>query len=167
MTRLFFALLELIEALPVLLPRGVRSLWRSRHFRAGLPALLVAIAGAGLALARWQIPARDLSERYVRAADHALRAGDDARARTYEHKALSLEGSSRTHLRAWYHREGERRLTAAADFAGARPHSWPGWPRPTGPATTPRTSGRPSGCCGRRARPRPTGVWPRCTFSSR
>src|SRR4051812_18757667 len=66
-----------------------------RHFPASLPALVMVIAGAGLALADWQTSALELSGRYVHEADRALRTRDDARARTFFRKALTLVDDSR------------------------------------------------------------------------
>jgi Flp pilus assembly protein TadD len=109
-----------VELLPEYLSDWSPSLWRFRHFLGSLPVLLVATVVAALALANWQRSARGLRERYVQEADRALQAQDDARARTYYRKAFTLGGNSRDHMRAIYQREGERRLTAASDFAGAR-----------------------------------------------
>jgi len=76
---------------------------------------------AGLALANWQISARDLGERYVKGGDRALQTKDDAKARTYYRKSLTLGDNFQDYVRLSYLREGERRVTAESDFAGARP----------------------------------------------
>ena len=64
---------HLVEFLPEILSRWIRSLWSSRHFLASLPALVVITLGAGLALASWQISALDLGERYLKGGDCACR----------------------------------------------------------------------------------------------
>ena len=97
------------------------SRWCIRHVLASLPALVVVTVGGGLALASAQISAPDLCERYLQGADRALQAHDDALARTFYRKALALGGNLGDHIRVNYQREGERRLRAASDFAGARP----------------------------------------------
>ncbi len=112
---------HLIEFLLAFLSAWFRSFWRSWHFLASLPALVVVTLGAGLALASWQISATALRERYLQGADRALQTQDDATAWTYYRKALSLGSNLRDYVRAIYQREGERRLTAASDFVGARP----------------------------------------------
>lgn len=119
---------DFVGFLPELLSPWFQSLRRSGHFLASLPALAVVTLAAGLALARWQISAQDLSTHYVLAANRALQSQDDARALTYYRKALDLIGNLREpvrdnvrdHVRHNYQCEGERRLTTASDFAGAR-----------------------------------------------
>ena len=62
---------------------------------------------------------------------------------------------------------GWRSAWTAQATAAMRLPSWPAWPRPTGLGISPRTSGRPSGCCKRQSQTRPIGAWPKCIFSSR
>ena len=114
--------LHLVEFLLELLSHWFLSLWRNRHFLASLPALVVVTVGAGLALASRQLSAVDLGERYVKGGDLALQTQNDPRARTYYRKSLALEVNLRDQVRDNYEREGERRLTAASDYAGARPY---------------------------------------------
>ena len=72
--------------------------WRSRRLAVRLPALLVVLLVGGLALARTLKSNTELLQRYLQAADSALREKDYAAARNYFQKALQL-GSSRPEVR--------------------------------------------------------------------